>query len=182
MKKMKQLIGNFVLFAIVSLNACHKEISDDASAGRAVNTSASAQVTKSVVDIDVSLLGPTFVPIFCIEGGVGELLLMKGTLQLSSLVTTNGNHFTSLLQFHPHGITAVGQTTGDIYQSAGGEQITTTGSFINGQYTTSVIDRFYWIGRGGEAAKFKFNITSRVTINANGTVTCFIDKIEATCK
>jgi len=167
--------------SIFSIIACRKEITNDSSADRTVNMAASATVVKSIIDIDLSSLGPVYVPI-CVNGGAGENLLMQGTLRITSQTTVNDNHFTSSLQFQRlHDVLAIGETTGDTYSSGGGEYFRVNGSFTNGQYITSVIDRFYWFGRGGDAAKYRFNITMHVVTNADGTITASIDKVELIC-
>ena len=45
-----------------------------------------------------------------------------------------------------------------------------------------IVDKFYWIGQGGDAAKFKFNIRFNLVTNAEGKVTASIDEIYSTCQ
>lgn len=171
----------------VSLLSCQKSINSIPTSEAEIATSANNQSNQAAPVRSVTIIpaaGMSFpVPINCVNGGLGEvLLLQEGNLMITSLVIVNGNHYNATFQFHPMGITAVGATTGTLYHSAGGEEFHSTGSFTNGQSTDQVNDRFYWIGEGPDGAKFKFNIRYNLVTNADGTVTASVDKIYSTCQ
>lgn len=179
----------FAIIAIIAfgLPSCQKRVSNNLTTENEIASSANNQSNgvapvRTVTMIPAS--GMSFpVPIDCVNGGLGEvLLLQEGNLMITSFVVVNGNHYNATFQFHPMGITAIGATTGTLYHSAGGEQFHSTGSFTNGQSTDQVNDRFYWIGEGADGAKFKFNIRYNLVTNADGTVTASIDNIYSTCQ
>jgi len=178
-----KILSVMLLITCIGFTACQKDIN---SGQRAITTGSDANagaatVTRSVTEIPVAGWS-FFVPMDCVSG-TGEVLdLQEGTLVVTSLVTLNGNRFNSTFQIHPHGLTAIGETTGDLYHSAGGEVFHTTGSFINGQSKDQIVDLFYWIGQGGDAAKSKFNIRFNVVTKSDGSVTASIDKMYSTCQ
>src|SRR5215470_3833093 len=164
-----------LLSAFICLTACQKDIGNGQQSTSAVQSDA-ATATRTVTEIPVAGWS-FFVPMDCVNG-TGEVLdLQEGTLMITSLVTVNGNHYNSTYQIHPQGITAIGETTGDLYHCGGGEIFNKTGSLINGQSTDQIVDMFYWIGQGGDAAKSKFNIRFNVVTNSDGSVTASIDKM-----
>ena len=177
-----KILSTMLAITCIGFTACQKDMNSGHSAITTesdANASA-ATVTKSVTEIPVAGLS-FFVPMDCVNG-TGEVLdFQQGTLMINSLVTINGNHYTSTFQIHPQGITAIGQTTGDLYHGVGGEVFNTSGSLINGQSKDQIVDIFYWIGQGGDAAKAKFNIRFNLVTNADGSITASIDKIYSTC-
>ncbi len=55
------------------------------------------------------------------------------------------------------------------------------GSFINGQFQETFVNRFDFIGQGS-APNFTTHETFHVTVNANGTITASFDKLSDSCK
>jgi len=177
-----KILSVMLLITCIGFTACQKDIN---SGQRAITTGSDANagaatVTRSVTEIPVAGWS-FFVPMDCVSG-TGEVLDLQGTLMINSLVTINGNHYNSTYQIHPQGITAIGETTGDLYHCGGGEIFNKTGSLINGQSTDQIVDMFYWFGSGGDAAKSKFNIRFNVVTNSDGSVTASIDKMYSTCQ
>jgi len=177
-----KILSVILLIACIGFTACQKDMSGGQNRVTTGSSANAAAVTRSVTKIPA--LGMSFpVPIDCINGGLGEVLMLQGgTLMITSQVTISGNNYNSTVQIIPMGITAIGATTGDLYHGVGGEQFHMTGSLINGQSRDQIVDMFYWIGQGGDAAKFKFNIRYNLVTNADGTVTASIDEIYSTCQ
>ena len=120
-----------------------------------------------------------FIP--CANGGVGEDVTFSGTLHALSHLTLNGNSFTFKSHFQPQGIKGIGAITGDEYNATGVTQSTESGSLINGSYTFSYVNNFKLIGPGPDN-NFYDHDTFKVTVNANGTVTVLLEKINLDCK
>ena len=119
-----------------------------------------------------------FVP--CAAGGAGEVVDLSGDLHSLITLTVNGNNFTMKMHFQPQGISGTGETTGLKYQATGVTQQTTNGSFVNGQFNTTFINRFDIIGQG-PGNNFRVRETAHITVNANGTVTVSFDNFVIEC-
>jgi len=120
-----------------------------------------------------------FVP--CAAGGAGEIVDLSGPLHTLITLTINGNNFREVLHFQPQGISGTGETTGAKYQATGVTEETTTGSFQNGHFNQTFVNRFDIIGQG-PGNNFTIHETAHITINANGTVTVFFDNFAVECK
>ena len=136
-----------------------------------------ANAAVQVNESDPILLS-VFVP--CAAGGAGEVVDLSGDLHTLITLTINGNNFSSKEHFQPQGVTGTGETTGLKYQATGVTQSTTTGSFVNGSFNQTFINRFDIIGQG-PGNNFRVRETAHVTINANGTVTVFFDNFVVEC-
>jgi hypothetical protein len=141
-----------------------------------VATSANAAVQVNT-RTDISL--QVFVP--CAAGGAGEMVDLSGPLHTLVTLTINGNNFSEVLHFQPQWISGTGETTGAKYQATGLTEETTTGSFQNGQFNQTFVNRFDIIGQG-HGNNFTIHETAHITINANGTVTVFFDNFGVECK
>ena len=119
-----------------------------------------------------------FVP--CAAGGAGEVVDLSGDLHSLITLTINNNNFTMKMHFQPQGISGTGETTGLSYQATGVTQQTTNGSFVNGQFNTTFINRFDIIGQGS-GNNFRVRETAHITVNANGTVTVTFDNFVIEC-
>ena len=119
-----------------------------------------------------------FVP--CAAGGAGEVVDLSGDLHSLITLTINNNNFTMKTHFQPQGISGTGETTGLSYQATGVTQQTTNGSFVNGQFNTTFINRFDIIGQGS-GNNFRVRETAHITVNANGTVTVTFDNFVIEC-
>jgi len=119
-----------------------------------------------------------FVP--CAAGGAGEVVDLSGDLHSLITLTINNNNFSMYMHFQPQGISGTGETTGLSYQATGVTQQTTNGSFVNGQFNTTFINRFDIIGQGS-GNNFRVRETAHITVNANGTVTVTFDNFVIEC-
>ncbi len=185
MKKIKHPFV-FVCIALLGLTACKKELSNNLipeqkTAEAALNTSShGATVTQSVFDVDI-IGTPTPLPVPCANNGLGENIInIKGTVQVLSVVTVNGNNFHSVFKFTAKGVVAEGEITGDIYEGVGSNEWVTNGTFTDGKITMIHRNVFYAIGRFG-APTFKLLEVLRITVFADGTVTATVDKTEVSC-
>ncbi len=119
-----------------------------------------------------------FVP--CAAGGAGEIVDLSGPLHVLITLTINGNNFSAKEHFQPQGISGTGETTGLKYQATGVTQTTTKGSFQNGQFNQTFINRFDIIGQS-PGNNFRVQETAHITFNADGTVTVFFDNFIVEC-
>ena len=135
---------------------------------------------KAAVQINESndIMLSVFVP--CAAGGAGEIVDLSGPLHTLITLTVNGNNFSMKEHLQPQGISGTGETTGLKYQATGVTQTTMKGSFQNGQFVQTFINRFDIIGQG-PGNNFRVRETAHVTVNANGTVTVFFDNFIVEC-
>ena len=136
--------------------------------------SAHAAVT---TNIEVPVNIPVFIP--CAAGGAGELVVLSGDLHVLLRFTVDQNggiHVAS--HFQPQGISGIGQTTGDKYQGTG-----VTQDEFNAKVgmEETFINNFRIIGQGN-GNNFLVHETFHVTINANGSVTAFLDNFSIDCR
>lgn len=117
----------------------------------------------------------------CAAGGAGEIVDLSGPLHTLIALTINGNNFSEVLHFQPQGISGTGETTGAKYQATGLTEEHFTGSFQNGQFNQTFVNRFDIIGQG-PGNNFTVHETAHITINANGTVTVLFDNFGVECK
>lgn len=122
-----------------------------------------------------------FVYVDCAAGGVGEWIQVSGPLHILYHLTINGNDFHVKEHYQLQGISGVGFTTGDKYQGTGETQETYGGSFVNGQYSDTYVNNFRMIGQG-PGNNFTVHETYHITINANGTLTAYVDNFKFECK
>jgi hypothetical protein len=136
---------------------------------------AKAESFTASVKIPIDIV--VFVP--CANGGAGENVALSGTLHDLFHITLDGNGgFHSKFHVNPQGVSGIGETTGTKYQGTG----VTQGTF-NGQvgFETSFVNNFRIIGQG-PGNNFLVHENFHVTINANGTVTAFVDNFRVECK
>jgi hypothetical protein len=155
-----------ILSVTVCLVAAMAFMTAPANAARVLNQS--NQISLSV-----------FVP--CAAGGAGEMVDLSGPLHTLITLTINGDNFSEVMHFQPQGISGTGETTGAKYQATGVTEETTTGSFQNGHFNQTFVNRFDIIGQG-PGNNFTIHETAHITINANGTVTVFFDNFGVECK
>ena len=118
-----------------------------------------------------------FVP--CANGGAGELVELTGSLHETFHVTFDGRggfHFSVI--DNPQGISGIGFTTGDKYQGTG-----ETRDGFNGVvgFEETYVNNFKIIGQG-PGNNFLVHETFHITVNANGTLTVFLDNFSVECK
>jgi hypothetical protein len=110
----------------------------------------------------------------------GDTVDVAGRVHILTAVTINGNNFSVVSQANPQGVSGTDETTGAKYQGTGVTKDTFGGSFINGQFRETFVNRFDFLGQGS-APNFVTHETFHVTVNANGTVTVFFDNFSASC-
>lgn len=159
MKKLVVLTGLVVVLGFVA-----------ASSSRGAPAETFTASTKFQVDIAV------FVP--CANGGVGEDVLLSGTLHDLFHVTINDNSLHVKFHDQPQGITGTGLTTGLKYQATGVTQEEFNTSF---GLTDTFVNNFRIIGQG-PGNNFLVHDNVHITINPNGTVTSFHDNFRIDCK
>ena len=120
---------------------------------------------------------PVFVP--CADGGAGEVVELTGNLHDLFHVTFTANGGLTLKTIdNPQGISGTGQTTGVKYQGTG-----ETSDVVNGKvgYEETFTNNFRIIGQG-PGNNFLVHENYHVTVNANGTLTAFVDNLSVDCK
>src|SRR5215213_5580659 len=143
--------------------------------GLSVGTArAAASVVTRNVDMDINLA--TFVP--CAAGGEGEVVFLSGTEHavFVTVVDSSGTFHTQA-HFQPQGISGEGLTTGDSYQWTGATQAS-----FNGQvgYENTFINNYRIIGPG-PGINLMIQQTFHATIQADGTVSAYVDDYTVTC-
>jgi hypothetical protein len=134
-----------------------------------------AVIIKTSTPLDLSV----FVP--CANGGAGEIVDLSGRLHTVNSLTINGNNFSVKDHSQPQGVSGTGETTGAKYQGTGVTQDQFGGSFVNGQFHETNINRFDIIGQG-PGNNLSIHETAHFTVNANGTLTVVFDKFSADCR
>jgi hypothetical protein len=135
---------------------------------------AQASVVTNTVEMDINLAAT--VP--CAAGGEGEVVFFSGTLHgvFVTVVDSNGNFHTQS-HFQPQGIRGEGLTTGDSYQWTGATQAS-----FNGQvgYENTFINNYRLIGPG-PGNNLMVQQTFHATVQADGTVSAYVDRYTVTC-
>jgi hypothetical protein len=126
------------------------------------------------VDLDV------FVP--CANNGSGESVTLSGSLHDLFHVTFDGSGGLTLKVLdNPQGISGVGETTGATYHATGQTQQTFHASGVNSSFSSTYVNVFHIVGTG-PGNDFFVREVSHVTVNANGTVTGYVDRFSVTCR
>ena len=120
-----------------------------------------------------------FVP--CANGGAGEIVSLSGNLHAVFSTTLNANnvHFTA--EFNPRAVNGVGLTTGEKYQGTGVTRFDTNMNVAGFPFTFTFVNNFRIIGQGTDN-NFLVHENVHVTINADGTMTVFVDNFSVACK
>jgi hypothetical protein len=148
-----------------------------ASVGALASVTA-AQAGNTTVTVTTTQVNFTdFVP--CANDGAGEYVDFSGIRKDLFRTTVNGNTFSQTEQenFQGHEI-GTGETTGDTYRDVGAAQLTSTGSFTNGQSTETFALHAKYVGGG---VVMTFSLIEHVTTNANGDVTVSFDNLSIVC-
>jgi hypothetical protein len=127
------------------------------------------------VNTSIPFSGPLFIPCN------GDIVDTSGFVHEVSALTVNGNNFSVVSHFNAAGITGTSESTGAKYQGTGVTTDTFGGSFVNGQFRETFINRFDFIGQGS-APNFTTHETFHITVNANGTITTTFDNVSESCK
>ena len=116
----------------------------------------------------------------CADQGQGELVFLSGNLHILFHLNISASGNVSFKDhFQPQGVSGSGQTTGDTYHGTGVTQ--DKNHFGQVGQAISFIDNFRIIGQGSNN-NFTLHENFHVTVNANGTITTFVDNISADCK
>jgi len=140
----------------------------------------SAQAAAGTYTASVNIPIDLFVFIPCANGGAGEYVDLTGNLHDVFHYTfdnTGGFHVTYL--DNPQGITGLGWVTGAKYQGTGSTRGGFTARAVG--YEETFINNFRMIGQG-PGNNFMVHETYHVTINADGTLTAYIDNFSIECK
>ncbi len=121
-----------------------------------------------------------FVP--CAAGGMGEFLVVSGTLHVQIHETVDGSggyHFGAMV--NAIGLAGVGLETGTLYRATGGNnEINNIGA--NGSpFSGTFVNNFRLIGTGG-GESYQVHQTVHVTVNPNGMVTSSVSNANITCR
>lgn len=137
---------------------------------------ASGAVTEN---LKVPFSQAVFVP--CAAGGVGEVVVISGTLHTLLTMTVDksgGVHMK--FHFQPQGVVGSGLTTGNIYRGGGVTQGHQNIRADGLPFIDTFVNRFNVIGTAG-AESFKIHNTVHVTVNANGDLSAEVDNSSTTC-
>jgi len=140
----------------------------------AAPASAQASVVTSNVEMDINLA--TTVP--CAAGGEGETVFFSGTLHgvFVTVVDSSGTFHTQS-HFQPQGISGQGLTTGDTYQCTGATQASFNGLV---GFENTFINNYRVIGPG-PGNNLMIHQTFHATVQADGTVSAYVDDYTVTC-
>jgi hypothetical protein len=120
---------------------------------------------------------PVFVD--CANGGSGEVVVLRGNLHAQFHTTFNdAGHVTIKTHSNPQGVSGVGELTGAKYQGTGVTQDIFTATVGNEE---TFINNFRVVGQG-PGNNFLVHENLHITVNANGTLTVFLDHLRAECK
>jgi len=119
-----------------------------------------------------------FVP--CGNGGAGEEIALTGTLQFVEQIIYNIRGFTLNYHLLSKGVTGTGLTTGEKFESSGGNSGTITGEFgEEGQYTRIFTTQLRIVG---QSSVFTVFYKSKITITPDGKITTRIEEENVDCK
>ena len=172
---MKMLLRLTVLSGLLA--ACAQDPAappvDTSATGNRPNLAASAITDNQIVPIDL------LVNIPCANGGLGEDVVLSGTLHILTHITfSNSGNLTIKTHFQPQGISGVGQSTGAKYQGTG---VTQDILNLSRGETYTLVNNFRMIGQG-PGNNFALHETFHYTVNANGTLTSLHDGITGDCR
>ena len=122
---------------------------------------------------------PVLIP--CAAGGAGEVVTLTGNLHVLMSVTVNANNVSFDSHFQAQGISGTGSVTGDKYQATGITRFNFNADIIGFPFNTTLVNNFRIIGQG-TGNNFVVHQTFHITVNANGTVTAFVDNFSVDCK
>lgn len=132
--------------------------------------------------VDTNISTPVAVSVFipCAVGGTGEVVTLTGNLHVLISTTVNANHISLNVQFQPQGISGVGSVSGDKYQGTGITRTSIEADVVSFPFIETFVNNFKIIGQG-PGNNFLVHQNVHITVNANGTVTVFVDNFSAEC-
>ncbi len=138
----------------------------------------SAQAAAATYTASLNFPISLFVYIPCANGGVGEYVVLTGNLHdVYSYTFDSAGGVRLTYSDNPQGITGLGWDTGDKYQGTG---ITRGGFSAMVGYEETYVNNFRMIGQG-PGNNFQVHETYHITINANGTMTVYVDNFSVEC-
>jgi hypothetical protein len=124
--------------------------------------------------LDISVYVP------CAVGGAGEFVHLTGNLHaLFHVTVSNSGNFKLKWHFQPQGVSGTGETSGDHYQGTGVTQDMYHSGRVGLAYT--FVNNFRVIGQG-TGNNFLVHNVFHITVNANGTLTSFVDGFKGGCR
>ncbi len=134
-----------------------------------------AVVTNTSFPVNIPVLIP------CAAGGAGEVVTLTGNLHVLISVTVNANNISLDSHVQPQGISGTGSVTGDKYQGTGITRFNLNADVIGFPFNTTFVNNFRIIGQA-TGNNFLVHQTFHITVNADGTVTAFVDNFSVDCK
>jgi len=122
---------------------------------------------------------PVLIP--CAAGGAGEVVTLTGNLHVLMALTVNANNISFDSHFQPQGISGTGSVTGDKYQGTGITRFNFNAEVTGFPFNTTLVNNFRIIGQG-TGNNFLVHETFHITVNADGTMTAFVDNFSVDCK
>ncbi len=172
---MPRTLGTLIL--LVGLAGCSSSPTDTSSTESVAGSAPAARAQSFTVSQFFEIEIPVFVD--CANGGAGENVILTGVLHDLFHVTINGNKFVLKSHDQPQGISGVGEISGDVYYATGVTQETVATGVVG--VADNFVNNFKIIGqRTGNNILIHENL--HVTVNANGTLTVFLDHLTAECK
>lgn len=143
---------------------------------------ASAEVVaRSNVSFTISL--PVFIP--CANNGSGEIVDLTGELHELFIVNiSDSGNVTVKNHTQPQGISGIGRNAGYKYQGTGVSQSIDQIKFSGiSEYPIvyTYVNNFRIIGQG-TGNNYIVHENTHMTVNANGTVTAYVDNFNTDCK
>lgn len=177
--KNKLTILLLTLFAMLLLFSCRKTAAElpgqDTPARTSIDESAESLANNSVESVPYERT--FFVP--CANSGIGEDVLLTGTIKIVEQVIFNNNRFTMTYNTNAQGLTGVGLSTGETYRASGGSPGTITGSLENDQFTGFYIEQLRITSQN---STYLVNYRFHVTITSDGVIITQISEDNVDCK
>ena len=178
-KTERSIVFFATLLSMLLLFSCKKSMNElpiqKDLPGTLSNQASSADVTSSeeLIPYDQIL----FVP--CAAGGLGEEVALSGSLKIVEQIVYNNHGFTLNYHVIAQGITGVGLSTGEKFQSSGGIKSTITGEFgEDGQYSRVFTQQLRIVGQN---TVFKVVYKTKITVTPDGKITTTIQDENIDC-
>jgi hypothetical protein len=120
-----------------------------------------------------------FVP--CAARGSGETVTLTGNLHVLVTLTVNANHIEASSQFQPQGISGIGSVTGEKYQGSGVTRSSFSADVAGFPVSFTSVNNFRIIGQS-TGNNLLVHENFHLTINADGSVTAFMDNFSISCQ
>jgi len=155
-----------ILFAVVASAVAVIGAAIPASAGSASHFMVNQQIPFAGFQVFVPCTGDT-------------ITFTRGSLHDMFSLTVNGSHFSLTTHDQPDGLMGT-DTSGRNYEGVGITRETDTGSFVNGQAVSTLVNNFYMVGKAG-APSFRTHETFHVTFTPSGDIAASHDSLRVTC-